>query len=101
MALLCKTRREMQHCKLLRVLTSTTFCVMYCKTRAVLCVECDPVDASLFSRMTSASPFYPMDVRVKLGDYHVDTGVFKKSEIVLSDTDKKISKGTRYRKICI
>jgi len=91
----------MQQCKLLRVLTSTTFCVMYCKTRAVLCVECDPMDPSYFSRMTAASPFHPMNVRVKLGDYHVDTGVFKKSEIVLSDADRKTSKGTRYKKICI
>lgn len=91
----------MQKCKLLRVLSATTFCVMYCKTRAVLCIECDHVDPSGFSQMTTASPFRPLNVGVGLGDYDVDVGVFKKSEIMLSDPEKKARRVTQYKKICI
>lgn len=91
----------MHCCKLLRVLSATTFCVMYCKTRAVLCIECENLKGDVYSRMTMASPFCPLNIGVDFGSYDVNTGVFKKSDIILVDCDQPQKKKTQYKKLCI
>lgn len=87
--------------KLLRAIGRDRFCLMLCDTSAVVCAVCEVTDTALFAGMCKASPFNPLDVWVRLGDYNVGKGEFRNSEILLVGEIKKHAESTKYRRVCI
>lgn len=81
--------------QLMRCLGGNLFCVALRDTSAVVCIE----TASACPGLLSAGPFSPVDVKVELGEYQVQQGVYKGCSIVAPRMSACQAKTTSYKKI--
>ena len=80
------------------MLPSNRFVVLLHDTLAVLCVHWPSADPSVISWLSKACPTAPLPVRVELGDFDVDKGMFE-GVIDAGEVPLLPACLTRYRKI--
>lgn len=81
--------------QLLRCLGGNRFCVALRDTNAVICIECPSVGPGF----DSVGPYSPLQVKVELGEYQVQQGVFKNSCMVAPYISARPIKTTSYKRV--